>query len=78
MVLEFMKDGKARFTFTRDGKAAAADGVYKVVGNKVEMTMRLGDQEEKSARTVTKLTDTELVTTDDKGMERIFLRMKAK
>ncbi len=77
-VLEIMKDGKVQFTITRDGKAFTADGVYKIIGSQVEMTMKLGDQEEKSIRTVTELTDTELVTIDDKGTERSFVRVKAK
>ncbi|QJW96815.1 TIGR03066 family protein [Frigoriglobus tundricola] len=79
VVLEIMKDGKAKFTLTTgDGKALTADGTYKVSGNKIEMTMKLGDQEEKSNRSVTKLTDTELVTIDDKGTERSFVRVTAK
>jgi uncharacterized protein (TIGR03066 family) len=78
IVLEIMKDGKAQFNFTRDGKDYTFEGAYKLTGNKIEMTMNLGDKEEKSTRTITKLTNTELVTTDDSGMKREFVRVKAK
>ena len=57
----FLKDGKV----TVEGGDLKADGTYKVEGNKILLTVKFGDKEKKMSRTVTKLTDTELTSTDD-------------
>ncbi len=77
-VLEFMKDGKALLTMNRNGKEFKGEGTYKLDGNKISLTMKLGDQEETSVRTITKLTDTDMVTTGTMGKERAFTRVKDK
>src|SRR4051812_13093657 len=66
-VIEFTKDGKASFTTTEGGKEVKIEGTYKVDGNKLSTTMKIGDMERTRTRTISKLTDTELVSTDDKG-----------
>ena len=78
VVLEFAKDGKALLTVTRNDMEFKGEGSYKLDGNKISLTMKLGDQEQKSVRTITKLTDTDMVTTDEKGKERAFVRLKDK
>lgn len=73
---EFTKDGKVTFTATDDGKESK--GTYKVEGNKLTLTMKMGDMEQTITRTITKLTDTELVSADDKGKESTLVRIKDK
>lgn len=75
-VMEFTKDGKAIFTAGDDFKA---EGTYKVDGNKLTMTMKLGDKEQTKTRTILKLTDTELTSKDtEKEKEDTLVRVKAK
>ena len=57
----FLKDGKV----TLDGGDLQAEGTYKVDGNKIKLKIKLGDMEKEMSRTITKLTDTELTSTDD-------------
>jgi uncharacterized protein (TIGR03066 family) len=75
--LEFKKDGKVAFAMSQDGKELKADGTYKVEGNKVSVALSFEGVEQKMERTITKLTADELVTKDEKGMERTFVRIKA-
>jgi uncharacterized protein (TIGR03066 family) len=75
-VIEFMKDGKLTFTGTGGGKEFKGDGTYKLDGNKLEMTTKFGDMERKMTRTISKLTDTELVSKDEKGKEDTLVRIK--
>src|SRR5947199_1452320 len=78
MVIEFAKDGKLTITVTGKGKEVKIDGTYKVDGNKLVTTLKVGDKEKTDASTVTKLTDSELTTKDEKGKEDTLLRVKAK
>ena len=56
-----------------------AEGTYKVDGNKLMLTLKLGDDEKKMTRTVSKLTDTELTSKDDEnGKEDTLTRVKEK
>ena len=77
-VIEFMKDGKLTFTANGGGKEFKGDGTYKLDGNKLEMTTKFGDMERKMTRTISKLTDTELVSKDEKGKEDTLIRIKGK
>ena len=78
VVIEFLKDGKASVTMTTDGKETKSDGTYKVAGNKVTVTMTVGGEEKVHTHNISKLTDTEMVGTDDKGQEHTFVRIKDK
>jgi uncharacterized protein (TIGR03066 family) len=63
-VIEFTKDGKLKITIAN----FSLDGTYKVDGDKVHTTMKSPDgKEHKETITITKLTDKELVTKDEKG-----------
>src|SRR3954463_1072337 len=65
--VEFTKDGKATLvTTTADGKGATGEGTYKVDGNKLTVTVKMDDKERTITRTISKLTDTEMVSTDEK------------
>jgi uncharacterized protein (TIGR03066 family) len=77
-VIEFTKDGKVTITLAAKGKEVKFDGTYKVDGNKVTTTMKFGDKERTDTQTITKLTDTELVSKDEKGKEETLLRVKEK
>jgi uncharacterized protein (TIGR03066 family) len=76
--IEFLKDGKLMVTFSGDGKELKADGTYKLDGAKLTTTLKFGDKEDSHTRTITKLTDTELVSTDEKGKEDTLVRVKDK
>lgn len=78
-VVEFAKEGKLTFTIKAGDKEIKADGTYKLDGNKLALTMKFEGKEEKMTRTISKLTDTELVSKDDKdGKEDTLVRIKSK
>lgn len=77
-IVEFTKDGKATFTSTQEGKEVKGEGTYQVDGNKLMLELKFGDMERKMTRTISKLTDTELVSEDDKGKEDTLVRVKDK
>ncbi len=78
VVIEFQTGGKACMAHTADGKETKSEGTYKVDGNKIVVTMTVGGEEKTHTHNVSKLTDTELVGTDDKGQEHTFVRIKDK
>jgi uncharacterized protein (TIGR03066 family) len=75
IVLEFTKEGKTKITFESDPKRVR-EGSYKVDGNKLTLSQIEDGKEESETATVTKLTDTELVT-EAKGTKATFKRIKA-
>jgi uncharacterized protein (TIGR03066 family) len=76
VVIEFAKDGKLLVTATGGGKDFKGEGTYKLDGHKLTTTMKHGDKEETHVRTISKLTDTELVSSDEKGKEDTLVRQK--
>lgn len=77
-VIEFMKDGKLKVALGADGKEFALDGTYTVEGNKLVTTMKFGEKERKETHTISKLTDTEMVSKDEKGKEETLVRVQGK
>jgi uncharacterized protein (TIGR03066 family) len=77
-VIDFQKDGKVVVNFKGNGKEGKIAGTYKVEGNKLTTTMSFNGKEQTESATITKLTDTELVTKDEKGKEETLLRLKGK
>jgi uncharacterized protein (TIGR03066 family) len=77
-VVEYAKDGKVTFTHTADGKESKSEGTYKVDGNKLAMTYKVGEKESVRTLTVSKLTDAELVIADEKGQEQTLVLLKDK
>jgi uncharacterized protein (TIGR03066 family) len=59
VVIEFTKDGKILITTGK--KDEDFGGTYKVEGNKIKITLKLGDMEIKDDLTVSKQSDTELI-----------------
>ncbi|MBN9117639.1 MAG: TIGR03066 family protein [Planctomycetes bacterium] len=75
VTIEFTKDGKVTVAVVADDKGSKFEGTYKVDGNKLTVAMKTSGKEDTQTRTVIKLTDTELVTKDEKGKEREFTRV---
>jgi uncharacterized protein (TIGR03066 family) len=64
--VEFTKDGKLLLQ-VKAAEVVKLDGKYTIEGDKINITVVVEGKEEKDILTVTKLTDTELVTTDSKN-----------
>jgi uncharacterized protein (TIGR03066 family) len=78
VVIELTKDGKLTVRVDAKGKEITFEGTYKLDGNKLSLTTKVGDTENTKTKTITKLTDTELVSKDDKGKEETLVRVKDK
>lgn len=66
--LEFTKDGKVKMTAMVEGKSMTMESTYTVDGDKITNVTKGPDgKEKKEIATITKLTDTELITKDEKG-----------
>jgi uncharacterized protein (TIGR03066 family) len=77
--VDLTKDGKATLVATTaDGKGLEAKGTYKVDGNKLTTTVLVRDKEQTRTFTISKLTSTELVSTDEKGKEVTLVRIEPK
>jgi uncharacterized protein (TIGR03066 family) len=74
--LEFTKDGKLKFRAEVKGKPIEEVGTYKVQGNKIHVTFRVGGQEKQETGTIKTLTDTRLVIEDPKGKIDEYKRKK--
>jgi uncharacterized protein (TIGR03066 family) len=72
--LEFTKDGK--FKVKMGPKGPSMEGNYKIEGDKIVQSATVNGKEMKESATVTKLTDTELVTKDEKGKTDEFKKVK--
>ena|SRR5436305_5891353 len=72
-LMEFLKDGKLVVVRTTDEKESKFDGTYTVEGNKLTLVLKADGKDQTDTRTISKLTDTELVTTDDKGGKEFTL-----
>jgi uncharacterized protein (TIGR03066 family) len=76
-VIEFGKDGKMKITRKADGKEETADAVYKVEGDKIQFTLKLGNREEKKDPvTIKKIAEQELTLESGKELTLQLKRMK--
>jgi uncharacterized protein (TIGR03066 family) len=76
---EFGKDGKLTTTLKFGGKEEKDVEPYKVEGNTLIVTEKIGGKEEPIKSTILKLTDTELVVRKGKAKEAdTFVRVKDK
>jgi uncharacterized protein (TIGR03066 family) len=64
-VFEFTKDGKLKISFKADGKDVNVEGTYTVDGDTISSAGPKGEKPDKNK--IKKLTDTELITEDEKG-----------
>ena len=74
LVIEFMAGGKV--TMAVAGAESRAQGTYELKADKLAVTLKVGDREEKDTLTVKKLTDDELVTEDSKGKAETLKRKR--
>jgi uncharacterized protein (TIGR03066 family) len=65
--VEFTADGKCKATHKSGDQDVTVEGTYKVDGDKLTMTMKVGDMERKIDITILKLTKTELHTKNAEG-----------
>ena len=78
IVIEFAKDGKLLVTMTGDGKDTKLEGTYKLEGAKLTTTVKIGEMERVRTRTISKLTDTEMVSSEENGKDETLVRIKDK
>jgi uncharacterized protein (TIGR03066 family) len=78
VVFEFAKDGKAILIAEQGGKEEQEEGSYTLDGNKLTLAMRIEGKDEKLTLTISKLTDAELVGTNEQGKETTFVRINGK
>lgn len=65
--VEFTKDGKYIVTFVVENKPEKMEGTYKVEGDSIKTTIKPGEKEVKETIKIKTLTDSKLVTEDEKG-----------
>jgi uncharacterized protein (TIGR03066 family) len=75
-VVTLMKDGKMTLLANEEGNKQELKGTWTVSGNKVTANLMVEDREIKHEVTVTKLTDTELIMTNDQGKAVEFKKKK--
>jgi uncharacterized protein (TIGR03066 family) len=79
LTLDFAKDGKLTITIKFKDKEDKSTGSYKVEGNTLTITEKVGGKDESEKSTILKLTDTEMVTRREKAKEDdTFVRVKDK
>jgi uncharacterized protein (TIGR03066 family) len=74
LLIVFTDDGKV--TMAVAGAESRAQGIYELKADKLAVTLKVGDREEKDTLTVKKLTDDELVTEDSKGRAETLRRKR--
>jgi uncharacterized protein (TIGR03066 family) len=65
--VEFTSDGKVKAVHKKGDEDMTVEGTYKVDGDKLTMTLKIGDMEQKIDITIKKLTKTELHTENSEG-----------
>jgi uncharacterized protein (TIGR03066 family) len=65
--VEFTSDGKVKAVHKKGDEDVTVEGTYKVDGDKLTMTLKIGDMEQKIDITIKKLTKTELHTENSEG-----------
>lgn len=76
VMVEFTKDAKVVLSVAAGGKSEKVEGGYKLDGTKLTITVKRAGQERAEGLRVLKLTDTELVTEDEKGNKDNLRRTK--
>lgn len=79
MILDFGKDGKVTTILKLKDKEDKSTDSYKVEGNTLIITEKVGGKDVTNKATILKLTDTEMVTRREKAKEDdTFVRVKDK
>ncbi len=66
-VIEFTKDGKVKATVKKDDEKVTIEGTYKVEKDTFTIVMKVGDEEKTQTITITKISEKEMSTKDEKG-----------
>jgi uncharacterized protein (TIGR03066 family) len=66
-VLDLSKDDKAKVVGSREGKEFIHAGTYAVDGARIIITVKVAGEEQKHTLTITKISDTEMVTAHGGG-----------
>jgi uncharacterized protein (TIGR03066 family) len=74
--VEFTKDGKLTIAIKAEGKTVTMEGTYSVDGDKILLTYKQGNMESKETLRIKTLTDTMLVTLDEKDKTDEFKKKK--
>lgn len=76
VVIEFADKGKMLVTIDVMGKSDKLEGKYELKDNKLTLTLKKMDKEEKEEMTILKLTDELLEMKDSKGSAETLKRIK--
>jgi uncharacterized protein (TIGR03066 family) len=66
-IVDFDKDGKVKVTAKIEDKDLVLEGTYKVEGDALLLTMKMGEEERKQTVTILKLDDTSMHTKNEAG-----------
>ena|SRR5579871_5523623 len=75
-LMEFAKEGKLKLSVKDGDKETQLEGTYKVDGNEVTITIRLGEQEKKLVLTIKKISEDDLRFEDKDGKSAELKRKK--
>ncbi len=65
--VEFTSDGKVKAVHKKADEDVTVEGTYKLDGDKLLMTLKIGDMERKMEITITKISKTEMHTKNEEG-----------
>lgn len=75
-VVEFASGGKVAFRVAANGKTESWEGTYAVTGQKLRISLKVGDKAVTEELVVLKLTDDQLDTEDAKGKKETLRRVR--
>jgi uncharacterized protein (TIGR03066 family) len=76
--IEFAKDSKLKITIPTDDKPIMFEGTWSVDGKDLKVAVTVDGKEEKQTLKIVELTDTKLVTKDEKDKQDEFKKVVAK
>jgi uncharacterized protein (TIGR03066 family) len=77
-VVEFLKDGKMTVTLKEGDKDLKLEGTYKVEKDKLNVTLKIGDDKHEEEVVIKKLTDDALEVEDKEKKVDTFIKQKKK
>ena len=75
-IIEFTKDGKVMTKVKKDDKDFPLEGTYKVDGDKLMVTLKIGEDEQKQTISILKLTESEMQVKNEQGDESELTKKK--
>ena len=77
-VVEFLKDGKMTVTLKEGDKDLKLEGTYKIEKDKLNVTLKIGDEKHEEEVVIKKLTDDALEVEDKEKKVDTFVKQKKK